>query len=168
MAGNITPPKNSVRKTPRKKRKSTLGRYASRGKASKIARSSIDRNSPSGGQTSITQKPRSISPTPRSISSKKLSKEELAKQLASSRWESLWTKRKLEISRAAGASISRKKDRLDVRRIKDKETISSLGALLSDSRKFGKKASSELATKDKEREVSIVFVHLFSVVSYEY
>ena len=76
--------------------------------------------------------------------------------------------------------------------MKDKQTISSLGAILSDSRKFGKKASSKLnkskmkvselesslilkeadytlklqsivTSKDKEREISSGFVHLFSL-----
>ena len=168
MERNSTPPNVSAKNTPRKKRKRTFGRSVFRGKVSKKARSISDQHCPSGRRTSITEKPRSQSQKPTSTSSRKVTKADLAKELASSRWASSWTKRELEISRAAGASIARKKDRLDVRRIKDKETISSLGALLSDSRKFGKKASSELATKDKEREVSIFFIYLFSVLSYEY
>ena len=167
MERNSTPPNVSAKNTPRKKRKRTFGRSVFRGKVSKKARSISDQHCPSGGQTSITEKPRSQSKKHTSTSSRKVTKADLAKDLASSRRASSTTKRELESSRVEVATLDRKKQRLDTRRLKDKTTIASLGALLADSRKFGKKTSSELATKDNEREVSVFFVHLFSVLSYE-
>ena len=167
LHGTRTSPNVSAKNTPRKRRKKTFSRSVRRVKVPKKARLISDPHCPSGGQTSITEKPRSQTKLHTSTSSRNVTKADLVKDLASSRRASSTTKRELESSRVEVATLDRKKQRLDKRQLKDKTTISSLGALLADSRKLGKKTSSELATKDNEREVSVLFVHLFSVLSYE-
>ena len=74
-------------------------------------------------------------------------------------WKKIyWAERRFEKERYENASTSKKKDPQDMLRMKDKQAITSLGAIFFDGQKFDKKVSSELNTskmKVPELESSI-------------
>ena len=179
-SASITP--KATRKMPKQKRK--LGRYAARGKKHKKHRP-LDshpnpHNPPSHRSATL---PRTVRPNP----SLRISKAEFATELKSTRIKVRLTKNKLEKQKSENASISRVKDRQAGLRRKDRQNKLTIGSLLTDIRKFGKKTSSALnkskmkvselessliskkaeytlnsqrivASKDEEREVSSIFV----------
>ena len=127
----------------------------------------------------------------------RISKAELATELKSARIKIALDERKLEKQKSDNASIKKVKDRQDRLRMKDRQTISSIGSLLTDIWRVGKKTSSALnkskmkvselessliskkaeytlnsqrivALKDEERKVRSKFLHLFSFLLCKY
>ena len=178
-SASITP--KATRKMPKQKRK--LRRYTKREKKLKKHRrldSHLNPHTPPSHSSATL--PRTVQPN----ASLQISKAEFATELKSTRIKVRLTKNKLEKQKSENASISRVNDRQAGLRRKDRQKIVTIGSLLTDIRKFGKKTSSALiksnmkvselesslisekaeytlssqrivASKDEEREVSSEF-----------